>query len=152
MAQIHHANYGLTGSDTSWLTVSFGPQTLFMVSCRILFSWSLAGDSFHGLFPETLFVYSPMDSHHGHISTPVGLTLVRSSRPDLYSSDSPLVDLIVAGQRLLGIDSSKSHRRPASDAGLMFSVEVTSTASLHAGLMFSVNIAVNGQPPCWTFV
>jgi len=27
-----------------------------------------------------------------------------------------------------------------------------STASLHAGLMFSVDIVVDGQPPCWTFV
>ena len=75
-----------------------------MVSCRRLFSWSLAGDSFHGLLPETLSVYSPMDSHHGHISTPVYTLLwTRHSlevQDQINSSDSPLVDLIVAGQHL----------------------------------------------------
>ena len=43
---------GLIGS------VLYVPKTLFMVSRRILFSWSLDGDYFHG--PKTLFVVSSL--------------------------------------------------------------------------------------------
>jgi len=46
--------WSLTGDSFHGLL----PETLFMVSRWRLFSWSLAGDSFGGLSPETLLVVS----------------------------------------------------------------------------------------------
>jgi hypothetical protein len=51
----------------------------------------------------------------------------------VHSPDSPSVDLIVAGQRLLGFDSSKS----------------SSTASVRWTCI--IDITVDGQAHSWTF-
>ena len=81
---------------------------------RRLFSWS--EDSFRG--PQTLFM--------------------------VHSPDSPSVDLIVAGQHLMGFDSSKS----SSTASVRWTcfIDITVDGQAHSWTFF-IDITVDGQRP-----
>ena len=138
-AQIHHGSlFHMVRRLFSWYLAGYSfhgllPETLFMVSRRRLFSWSLAGDSFHG--PKTLFVVSSPIL----FSFIVPWTLVMVIYPLLYiytPVDSTLV---------------RSSRPDYTHLNLLRLTSL-SPASIRSGLMFSVNIIVNSQPPIWTNV
>jgi hypothetical protein len=62
----------------------------------------------------------------------------------VHSPDSPSVDLIVAGQRLLGFDSSKS----SSTASVRWTcfIDITVDGLAHSWTFF-IDITVDGQRP-----
>jgi len=79
-----------------------------------------------------------MDSYHGH------KTLFVVRRLFSWSVDSSSVDLIVAGQRLLGFDSSKLSLT-ASVRWTCF-IDITVDGQAHSWTFF-IDITVDGQRP-----
>ena len=88
----------------------------------------------------TLNFYSPMDSYHGH------KTLFVVRRLFSWSVDSSSVDLIVAGQRLLGFDSSKLSSTARLTPGLSSSTS-SSMARLTPGLYSSTSLSMARLTP-----